>query len=492
MRGECQGGRGSLDAMSLVLGQPTPFPPPEQVKELRFGAAALTPDGTLELWYELGAALRFVERIHVPVGGPLSAELVAWARPLIDLVHWIAGVSYFKAAVPSTISYAGSRPGPKAAQLLEALYSEGLGELALENGIDLPRPTFPSAPRGRPVAPARATATQPTATAGDTSVRPEAGVGRPGEGLLVPVGGGKDSIVAIEALRTTGERLTLFSVGTAKPIAATAALAGLPWLHASRRLDPQLLRYNAHGALNGHVPVTAVISSVACLVAALNGHSAVVMANERSASSGNVHAFGIEVNHQFSKGLRAERLFRAALTETMPCLSFFSVLRGASELAIARAFARLPRYHGAFTSCNAVFALDEARRAPSWCGDCPKCRFVFLALAPFMAPRELVSIFDGRNLLDDPRQYEGFSLLAAVGGEKPFECVGEAEEAIAAFRLLAADPDWRATKVVGRFAGEVLPQLGDDMGVPERVLAWSEDHEIPPSIAKHVRPLLGA
>ncbi len=461
--------------MSLVSGQPTTFPAPDRVKELRFGAAELSPDGTVELEYQLDGPLCFVERIHVPVSAPLSGELMARARPLVDLVHWVAGVSYFKAAVPPTITYADLVPGPKTARLLEALYSEGLGELAFENGIDLPRPKFPSARSG------------PSTRATVSPVAREAGAG-----LLVPVGGGKDSVVAIEALRTTGERLTLFSVGTAQPIAETVAQAGLPWLHASRRIDLQLLRYNAHGALNGHVPVTAVIASVACLVAALNGHRAVVMANERSASSGNVHAFGIEVNHQFSKGLRAERLFRAALTEAMPDLSYFSVLRGASELAIARAFARLPQYHGAFTSCNAVFRLDEGRRAPSWCGDCPKCRFVFLALAPFMAPRELTSIFGERNLLDDPRQYEGFSLLAGVGGTKPFECVGEADEAIAAFRLLAVDSGWRTTSVVRRFAEDVLPELRDDMGVPERVLAWSEDHEIPPSIAKHARLLLGA
>src|SRR6202035_3278748 len=136
------------------------------------------------------------------------------------------------------------------------------------------------------------------------------------------------------------------------------------------------------------------------------------------------------------KSLRAERLLRSAVTECAPGLEIFSVLRPASELAIARAFARMRQYHDAFTSCNAVFRIDPALRAASWCCDCPKCRFVFLALAPFSDPAHLRAIF-GRDLLDDERQFEGFALLTATGGHKPFECVGEEQESLAAIRLLA-------------------------------------------------------
>jgi hypothetical protein len=153
-----------------------------------------------------------------------------------------------------------------------------------------------------------------------------------------------------------------------------------------------LSELNATGAINGHVPITAIVTCVALLTAALNGFDAVAMANERSASAGNVVWDGVEVNHQFSKGLRAERLLSAALAElhdeatdaagattelidagaTAPHVRSFSVLRPASELAIARAFARMDAYHGAFTSCNAVFRLDPTLRASSWCCDCPK------------------------------------------------------------------------------------------------------------------------
>jgi len=151
----------------------------------------------------------------------------------------------------------------------------------------------------------------------------------------------------------------------------------------------------------------------------------------------------------------------------------------------------MERYHGAFTSCNAIFRSDPALRASTWCCDCPKCRFVFLALAPFSEPEHLREVF-GCDLLEDEGQFEGFALLAAMGGHKPFECVGEEQESLAAIRLLAADPRWREHRVVRRLVAEVLPERSPDAGDPERILALGDDHEVPPALMRSVRALLGA
>jgi hypothetical protein len=297
--------------------------------------------------------------------------------------------------------------------------------------------------------------------------------------------------VALEIVRRSGAELALFSIGDAPPIVRTVAAAQLPHLLVRRRLDPQLAELNAAGALNGHVPITAIVSCVALLTAALHGFDAVAMANERSASAGNLHWDGIEVNHQFSKGLAAERLLGAALAEIDAGVELFSILRPASELAIARVFARLERYHGAFTSCNAIFRLDPSLRAASWCCDCPKCRFVFLVLAPFSSPAHLREIF-GVDLLEQESQFEGFALLTATGGHKPFECVGEEQESLAAMRLLAADPRWSAHRVVRRLAAEVLPAHPATAGDPAEVLALSDEHRVPAALMSEVRALLGA
>jgi hypothetical protein len=251
------------------------------------------------------------------------------------------------------------------------------------------------------------------------------------------------------------------------------------------------MELNAAGALNGHVPVTAIVACTALLCAQLHDLDAVALANERSASQGNLVWEEIEVNHLFSKGLRAERLLAAAAADLAGAPLVFSVLRPASELAIARAFSRLPAYHAAFTSCNAIFRIDPELRAASWCCECPKCRFVFLALAPFMEPGQLRAIF-GRDLLAEEHQFEGFALLAATGGHKPFECVGEEEESVAAMRLIAGDPRWSDHAVVKRLAAEVLAPLDGGVGDPAQVLALSGEDAVPERLRARVDALLGA
>jgi len=83
---------------------------------------------------------------------------------------------------------------------------------------------------------------------------------------------------------------------------------------------------------------------------------------------------------------------------------------------------------------------------------------------------------------------EGFAQLIAIGAPKPFECVGEEQEGIAALRLLAADERWRSHVVVRRLAGALPAGAGD----PREVLALSGDHELPPSLDAEVRAVLGA
>ncbi len=378
---------------------------------------------------------------------------------LLDLLHWVAGVSYYKTAAPPEIAYETGVPGPATAAYLEALYSEGLGEFAVVNRIDLPRPRFASEPR--------------TAHARPATSR-----------VLVPVGGGKDSIVALEIVRRSGLDFSLFTVRDQPPMARTAEVAQVPRLLVDRRLPLAQLR-SLDGALNGHVPITAIVSCIALLTAALNGFDAVALANERSASQGNVVYDGIEVNHQFSKSARAEALLRAATAEATGAVDIFSILRPASELSIARRFATYTDYHRAFTSCNRVFRLDPELRFQSWCADCDKCRFVFLVLAPFMEPAAMEAIF-GKAMLDDPEQFPGFALLTATGGHKPFECVGEEEESAAAITLLAQDPRWRDREVVRRLV-EQVPATS-----PDAAFALSDAHAVPDELIDDVHALLGA
>ena len=109
-----------------------------------------------------------------------------------------------------------------------------------------------------------------------------------------------------------------------------------------RHLDPGLADLNASGALNGHVPVTAIVSLIAVVGSFLYGYDTIAMAVERSASEETALVDGVPVNHQYSKSLEFERALADLVAGVIdPGLSYGSALRPYSELAIARAFARL-------------------------------------------------------------------------------------------------------------------------------------------------------
>jgi hypothetical protein len=239
------------------------------------------------------------------------------------------------------------------------------------------------------------------------------------------------------------------------------------------------------------VPITAIVSLLAVAGGAVYGYDTVAMAVERTASEATAVVDGVEVNHQFSKSLDFELELRRLLAVVVdPRFTYGSALRPYSELAIARSFAGMGRYHHAFCSCNAAFRTG-AGPGERWCGHCPKCRFVALMLAPWMTPASLAGII-GRDLFADPGEIDGFAEL--MEASKPFECVGERRESAAAVRLLAADHAWSATPVVaalesvaGAMAGvaEVEALLAPDptLEFPDPAVAWAVEACLAPDMA---------
>jgi UDP-N-acetyl-alpha-D-muramoyl-L-alanyl-L-glutamate epimerase len=421
------------------------------------------PSMTLSLRYRLGDGLDFVETVDFSsLPAPASEPQRAALQRTFSLLHLLAGTSYYKLASPPHISVGETAVTPGAAGLAEMVFRNGLAEFAWsnQNRNVLALSFEPTAPAPAPV-----------------------GLMRSGK-ALVPVGGGKDSIVTLELLRRAGIDAVAFSVGTAASIAQTAAIAGVGHRFVTRRIDAQVARLNASGALNGHVPVTAINSALACAAAILLECSTVVMSNEFTASGANVEWEGVGVNHQWSKGLQFEQALSSYLEDEVSAdLGYLSLLRPLSELAIARLFAKMPQYFGVFISCNRYYRRSGA--TPSWCGECDKCRFVFLVLAPWLAPATLTGIF-GANLLDDGNALPAYEVLAGMKGIRPFDCVGEAAEVHAALKALAANPAWKDAAVVAALA----PRL---KGPAETLMNDAlEFHEVglPPRFEEVVRAAL--
>ena len=425
--------------------------------------------GVARLVYAFDEGPELTETVTIP-GAPfaLDATRAQAVEQAVRLLHLITGVSYYKAAVPNEIRIEGYAIDAATAVLMEQVYVHGLGEFAYRNGLSLHgRVRFPVA--------AQAQAPAPAAAAG---LR---------EHALVAIGGGKDSLVSIEALRGAGVDQTVTWIGGSQLIAACAARTGLPTLNIGRALAPELFEYNRQGAWNGHIPVTAINSAIMVLAALLHGVDQVVFSNERSASYGSMIPGTGEVNHQWSKGWAFESAFGAYVQSHVAAdLQYYSLLRPLSELAVARQFARTDHYDAHFSSCNRNFHLLGERPTNRWCGVCPKCHFVFLALAPFMPKPRLVGIF-GRNLLDDANQTGGFDALLEYQDHKPFECVGEGQESRAAMAALGDRPEWREDAIVARFNREIRPQLDASELVVAPLLEIGGEHRIPAALWERLR-----
>jgi hypothetical protein len=218
----------------------------------------------------------------------------------------------------------------------------------------------------------------------------------------------------------------------------------------------------------------------------LHGLGPVVMSNESSASSPNLYWRGEPVNHQWSKSADAEQALQAALLSRVGVTGlYFSLLRHLNEMQIARLFARTTAYDGVLTSCNNAYTIDRPA-TERWCGNCPKCRFVFLAMAPFAGVERMVGIF-GADLLRDESQLPGYRELLGITSFKPFECVGEISESQAAVARLAELAQWREAVVVRR----LLPDL-DSATSWSAVLERRAPSYAPQSFVRALDTLTGA
>ncbi len=420
--------------------------------------------GTVRFSYRLDE-LQFAETLRFPSGFEAEAAETASFALLLDLAAAVLGTSYFKLTAPEQIKGDGVALTPAQQSLVRDVYENGLGEFYARNqlsrfgkiGFDFAEATPASAPSL-------------------------------GTRILLPIGGGKDSLVSVQLLEHANADFTPFAVNPKGPILTSVDRIGKPPLYITRTLDPEMIRLAKQpGYFDGHVPVTAINSMIAGLTALLFGYGTIILSNERSASEGNQVHDGREVNHQHSKSLDAERLIAAALAETTGgALTYFSLLRPYSETRIASLFAEETRFDRVFSSCNRNFRL-AGHEGELWCGDCPKCHFVFLILAPFMASERLNAIF-GQNLLDQSRHLDAYRELAGLAGQKPWECVGEILEAAASLYRLTSAPAWSGTAIVKTLHDELLKQYG----AQKLESAWtdlmrdSDTHLVPDQLAAKV------
>ncbi|MCK5776883.1 MAG: hypothetical protein KAH25_11930, partial [Bacteroidales bacterium] len=237
--------------------------------------------------------------------------------------------------------------------------------------------------------------------------------------VMVPVGGGKDSVVSLELIKDLTIQVIPMVVNPRGATIASIEKAGFSVeesVMTKRSIDPQLLELNKLGYLNGHTPFSAMLAFLTLLSCRLLGIKYMALSNESSANESTVE--GTNINHQYSKSYEFENDFRTYYKEYLNHKQeYFSFLRPLSEIQIACLFSHYKHHHASFKSCNV------GSKENKWCGKCSKCLFTYILLSPFIPQVELAQIF-GKKLLNDKSLQPILKELRGQSVTKPFECVG--------------------------------------------------------------------
>ena len=402
-------------------------------------------DEGLRLWFDFRMGdvnfhpTALFERRHF-----LNMDACGLDRLVFD-IGMVELVSYWKCACPPVVRVCCGTLSDSQIAFWRKLYWHGLGEFYYTNGIAETQEAFMELA----VDSGQLTVDASHGNGNTHHPLPTAHCPLPTTNYLVPIGGGKDSVVTLELLRRAGKSIRPLIMNPRGATRECARVAGFPLeevLVIRRTIDPTLLELNKQGYLNGHTPFSAMLAFYTRLASALSGIPNVALSNESSANESTVK--GSYVNHQYSKSLEFEDDFREYVVGSwqsavdrapsrhqlptancqlptancqLPTYNYFSFLRPLLELQIAMLFSRFTAYHDVFRSCNAGSKQDI------WCGHCAKCLFAYIILSPFIAPERLNAIF-GKPMLDDLTLEHEFRQLLGLEDTKPFECVGTVGE----------------------------------------------------------------
>ena len=387
-------------------------------------------------------------------------------------------VSYWKIACPKKVVVKPFALTESQIRFWKKLYYNGLGEFMYLNGVSVSEaelmeivmlPQLPMSFQGGIV--------RGKESMGSVQFR---------EQTLVPIGGGKDSVVTLECLRNEMPIIPMIvnPRGATLNCVKTVGYKDDEFIVINRTLDPTMLKLNAEGYLNGHTPFSALLAFISILVAFGSHSKYIALSNENSANESTVP--GTNINHQYSKSIEFERDFRNYVAENINKeVQYFSFLRPLSELQIASLFAQCEAYHPVFRSCNVGSKTD------SWCGHCPKCLFTWIILSPFLSHDKLVAIF-GKDLMADTSLQPILEELNGTAPVKPFECVGTVEEVRACLKAAGISTGSMTAQPteVPELAVPEAPRRVEGPTVDEILSRFNTHHFLPPQFEQILKSAL--
>ena len=403
-----------------------------------------------------GEKILFTEKINFePAKTEVPMELL---ERIFQNIALAIGITYWKLTCPAEIDLGPYKVSSTDADFWQIIYTKGLGEFAYRNKLDLfSTVQFPSN--------------------SDELLPLE--LSESGRSLLF-IGGGKDSIVAAELLKVCGKQFDGFAKDPEPLQKEVADLVGAPLKTITRTIDPAFFEVNKRDDVHrGHVPISLIYALLGLLEAVLHDYTYLIVANEESANYGNVEYLGHIINHQWSKSAEFEKLFRDHIySHVSPNITYFSLMRPFTELAIVKEFVKYPKYFETFSSCNTNFKQHKEPGQALWCGKCPKCAFVFVALAAFLPKDTVVNIFK-KNLFADADLKPLYRELLGLKGFKPFECVGTPQESQLAFLLAHERAGYTDNVIMRMFLDDFAGKLEKIKKTESLILSQKDSSNIP-------------
>lgn len=380
-------------------------------------------DSSAKFNYEFDDGRAFVETVNFKVGDSYDEKVL---NDALFLAFVIIGVSYYK-TFPSTTVELNVPIDKWQADFFDKVYQEGLGQFAFQNNL-----------KREDLAHFESTS--------QTSHEPQS---FNGSGILALQSGGKDSLLTASLLQKNDKKFTSLYISSSDfyPNILSEVINDLV-------IDLRLIdRFGLSdavkaGALNGHVPITYIVQSLAIIQAVLLGKNHILTSIAHEGEEPHAYIDDLAVTHQWSKTWLAEKDFSEYVTKYISSnIHIGSPLRFYSELRVAELFVQnsWAKYGHKFSSCNvANYQQGSNNSELKWCGNCPKCANSYLLFAPFLPSNELKSIFDGQDLFTKPSLEDTFKGLLGIDNvPKPFECIGEIDELRLAYHRSQKKGDYR-------------------------------------------------
>lgn len=361
----------------------------------------------LEYEFEIPNLAKFYPKLQIEKKSlPLKSLGTMQVKNMVFHIGMVELISYWKCTCSPKVSIKCGYLDQEQMNWWKKLYFYGLGELFYRNQIQTDIESFMQIECEK---------TEPIEY-------PE--IQDKSEGYIVPIGGGKDSVVTLETLKRSKDDYCL--IINPKPVTLRCAeIAGIDEEHIiviHRVIDKNLIELNEQGFINGHTPFSAMLAFVSYFIAYVTSKRYVALSNENSANESNV--IGERVNHQYSKSFEFECDFVQYTSKYLKApVKYFSFLRPLNELQIAKIFSRHEQYHDTFKSCN----VGSKEKEWKWCCNCAKCLFAYIILSPYLYPQKLISIFR-EDLFEKQELLDTFLELTGNKDTKPFDCVGTFEE----------------------------------------------------------------